>query len=170
MPCAAAWAQPCAVPGSCGPSPLSLPCALQVLDCLDLSECTDSILEILSRNLQSKSRERRRLALRGLVVLSKDPSMVRRGQWLQLHLGKQPLELAGLQEPRQLLPALLPHLPEFFGTGLQPLGPAAAGWGCSARALLALQPFMASQPSLFFPTGQTHAQPQAVSKSFGAAG
>ena len=168
MPCAAAWAQPCAVSGSCGLGPLSLPCALQILDCLDLSECTDSILEIMSRNLQSKSSERRRLALRGLVALSKDPSMVRRGQQLQLHLGRQPLGLVGLQELRQMLPALLPHLPEFFGTGLWPLGPAAAGWGCSARMELGVQPFMASQHSLVFHTGQKNVQ--CVSKSFGAAG
>ncbi|XP_005062012.1 PREDICTED: uncharacterized protein LOC101808449 isoform X3 [Ficedula albicollis] len=50
---------------------------VEVLECLDLSECGDSILEILSRHLRSNSRERRRLALRGLVVLSKDPSLAR---------------------------------------------------------------------------------------------
>ncbi|XP_063255856.1 maestro heat-like repeat family member 5 [Prinia subflava] len=36
---------------------------------------SDSALEIISRCLQSKSREKCRLALRGLVVLSKDPSV-----------------------------------------------------------------------------------------------
>ncbi|NXI12288.1 ELMO3 protein, partial [Irena cyanogastra] len=50
----------------------------QVLDLLDLSECSDSVLEIVSRYLQNECRERRRLALRGLVVLIKDPSMARR--------------------------------------------------------------------------------------------
>ena len=134
-------------------SPL-LPCAFQVLQCLDLTKCGDSILEIMSRYLQSKSRERRCLALRGLVVLSKDPLMVRRGQWLEMNLGKQLLRLAGFQELRQMLPALLPHIPEFFGTGLWHLGPVAGGWGCSARAVLGLQPFMASKHSLVFHTGQ----------------
>ena len=168
MPCAAAWAQPCAVPGSCRPGPLSLPCAFQVLGCLDLTKCGNSILEIMSRNLQSDCKERRRLALRCLVVLSKDPLMVRRGQRLKLRWGKQPLGLAGRQELKQLLPALLPHLPQCFGTGLWPVGPAAAGWGCSARAVLAVQPSMASQHSLVFHTGQTYTQPG--SKPSGAAG
>ncbi|XP_032939023.1 maestro heat-like repeat-containing protein family member 7 [Catharus ustulatus] len=49
---------------------------VEVLDCLDLSEHGDSILEIMSRHVQSTCRERRRLALRGLVVLSKDVSML----------------------------------------------------------------------------------------------
>ncbi|XP_064289532.1 maestro heat-like repeat-containing protein family member 7 isoform X2 [Passer domesticus] len=51
---------------------------VEVLECLDLKECSDSVLEIMSRYLQNECRERRRLALRGLVVLSKDPSMARR--------------------------------------------------------------------------------------------
>ncbi|XP_064291557.1 maestro heat-like repeat-containing protein family member 1 [Passer domesticus] len=51
---------------------------VEVLECLDLRECADSILEIMSRHLRNECRERRRLALRGLVVLSKDPSMARR--------------------------------------------------------------------------------------------
>ncbi|XP_023801822.1 maestro heat-like repeat-containing protein family member 7 [Cyanistes caeruleus] len=50
---------------------------VEVLDCLDLRECGDSVLEIASRHLQSECRQRRRLALRGLVVLSKEPSMAR---------------------------------------------------------------------------------------------
>ncbi|XP_074405041.1 maestro heat-like repeat family member 5 [Zonotrichia albicollis] len=54
---------------------LSLPCALQVLECLDLRECSDSILELMAQNLQSDNMERRHLALRGLVVLGKNPSM-----------------------------------------------------------------------------------------------
>ncbi|KFO52878.1 hypothetical protein N302_09830, partial [Corvus brachyrhynchos] len=44
----------------------------QVLECLDLSECGRRMLQIMSRHLQSECRERRRLALRGLVVLSDD--------------------------------------------------------------------------------------------------
>ncbi|XP_064291572.1 uncharacterized protein LOC135309353 [Passer domesticus] len=51
---------------------------VEVLECLDYSECADSVVEVSSRYLQSECRERRRLALRGLVVLSKDPSMARR--------------------------------------------------------------------------------------------
>ncbi|XP_064257003.1 maestro heat-like repeat-containing protein family member 1 [Passer domesticus] len=51
---------------------------VEVLECLDLRECADSILQIMSRHLRNECRERRRLALRGLVVLSKDPSMARR--------------------------------------------------------------------------------------------
>ncbi|XP_064291601.1 uncharacterized protein LOC135309384 isoform X3 [Passer domesticus] len=51
---------------------------VEVLECLDLRDCADSILEIMSRHLRNECRERRRLALRGLVVLSKDPSMARR--------------------------------------------------------------------------------------------
>ncbi|XP_064256898.1 uncharacterized protein LOC135287535 [Passer domesticus] len=45
----------------------------QVLECLDLRECRDSVLEIMSKNLQSKYRERRHLALRGVTVASKNP-------------------------------------------------------------------------------------------------
>ncbi|NXO43813.1 MROH5 protein, partial [Locustella ochotensis] len=48
---------------------------VEVLECHDMREWSDSALEIISRCLQSKSREKRRLALRGLVVLSKDPSL-----------------------------------------------------------------------------------------------
>ncbi|XP_048151739.1 maestro heat-like repeat-containing protein family member 7 [Corvus hawaiiensis] len=47
---------------------------------LDWSRCGDSVLEIMSKNLRSECRERRRLALRGLVVLSKHPSMTK-GMW-----------------------------------------------------------------------------------------
>ncbi|CAN8174076.1 unnamed protein product, partial [Coccothraustes coccothraustes] len=50
---------------------------VEVLDCLDLSECGEKALEILTRHLQSESREIRRVALRGLVVLtSMDPSIL----------------------------------------------------------------------------------------------
>ncbi|XP_053804366.1 maestro heat-like repeat-containing protein family member 1 isoform X2 [Vidua chalybeata] len=51
---------------------------VEVLHCLDMGKCGGTILEMISRHLQSECRERRRLALRGLVVLSKDPSMARR--------------------------------------------------------------------------------------------
>ncbi|XP_027755846.1 maestro heat-like repeat-containing protein family member 7 [Empidonax traillii] len=48
---------------------------VEVLDYLDGRKCRESVLPILSRNLQSQCPERRRLALRGLLVLSVDPSM-----------------------------------------------------------------------------------------------
>ncbi|XP_071312309.1 maestro heat-like repeat-containing protein family member 7 [Agelaius tricolor] len=49
---------------------------VEVLDCLDLSECGKKVLEILTRHLQSESRQMRGVALQGLVVLtSMDPSM-----------------------------------------------------------------------------------------------
>ncbi|XP_068052873.1 uncharacterized protein [Anomalospiza imberbis] len=77
-PCAAAWAQPCAVLGSCRPRPLSLPRAFQVLKHLDLSEReADRVLQIFSRHLQSECRERRRLALKGLLKLTDNPSTPR---------------------------------------------------------------------------------------------
>ncbi|XP_064289589.1 uncharacterized protein LOC135308512 [Passer domesticus] len=51
---------------------------VEVLECLDLRECGGSVLKVLSRFLHSKCRVQRRLALKGLVVLNKDPSMARR--------------------------------------------------------------------------------------------
>ncbi|XP_071437659.1 LOW QUALITY PROTEIN: maestro heat-like repeat-containing protein family member 7, partial [Pithys albifrons albifrons] len=75
VPRAAAWAQPCAGPGSCCPGTPSLLYAFQALHCLDTRECSDSVLQILSRHLCSECPERRRLALRGLEVLSEDPVM-----------------------------------------------------------------------------------------------
>ncbi|XP_027489479.1 uncharacterized protein LOC113942571, partial [Corapipo altera] len=48
-----------------------------VLDCLDVSTCHDSVLQMLARHLQSQCPERRRLALRGLLVLSRDSSMAK---------------------------------------------------------------------------------------------
>ncbi|XP_068034290.1 uncharacterized protein [Anomalospiza imberbis] len=51
---------------------------VEVLKFLDLTKSGVSILKIMSRHLQSECRERRRLALRGLVVLSKDPLTARR--------------------------------------------------------------------------------------------
>ncbi|XP_053805175.1 maestro heat-like repeat-containing protein family member 6 [Vidua chalybeata] len=51
---------------------------VEVLDCLDLSKCGGSVLNIMSRHLQSECSQRRRLALRGLVLLSKDLLMAGR--------------------------------------------------------------------------------------------
>ncbi|XP_027526139.1 maestro heat-like repeat-containing protein family member 6, partial [Neopelma chrysocephalum] len=48
---------------------------VEVMVYLDVTECGESILKIFSRHLQSECKERRRLALRGLVVLSQDPVM-----------------------------------------------------------------------------------------------
>ncbi|XP_068033807.1 uncharacterized protein [Anomalospiza imberbis] len=50
---------------------------VEILECLNLSECRDSVLEVMSKNLQSECRERRRFALRGLVVLGTSVSAVR---------------------------------------------------------------------------------------------
>ncbi|XP_039240023.1 maestro heat-like repeat-containing protein family member 6 isoform X2 [Pipra filicauda] len=48
---------------------------VEVLDGLDMSDWGGSILQSLSRHLRSECPERRRLALRGLLVLSQDPVM-----------------------------------------------------------------------------------------------
>ncbi|XP_064516345.1 uncharacterized protein LOC135416929 [Pseudopipra pipra] len=48
---------------------------VEVLDCPNMTEWSDSVLEILSRRLWSQCTEMRRLVLRGLVVLSKAPVM-----------------------------------------------------------------------------------------------
>ncbi|KFO55724.1 hypothetical protein N302_00833, partial [Corvus brachyrhynchos] len=48
---------------------------VEVIECLDLSECGDSVLGIMSKYLQTKCMERCHLALRALLVLSDDPSM-----------------------------------------------------------------------------------------------
>ncbi|XP_054133738.1 maestro heat-like repeat-containing protein family member 6 [Melozone crissalis] len=56
----------------------SLAFLVEVLDCLDLNEWGNNILEILTKHLLSESMEMRRLALRGLVRLSKDPSMAKK--------------------------------------------------------------------------------------------
>ncbi|XP_064256921.1 uncharacterized protein LOC135287559 [Passer domesticus] len=76
---------------------------VEVLEWLDLRECADSILEIMSRHLRNECRERRRLALRGLVVLSKDPSMERNS-------------VSGLLEPQaRRMGTLSPSLLELLG-------------------------------------------------------
>ncbi|XP_064495750.1 uncharacterized protein LOC135404955 [Pseudopipra pipra] len=100
-PCAAAWAQPRAGPGSCQPGTPSLLPAFQVLHCLNPRQFGPSVLQIISRHLRSQCPERRRLALRGLVVLSKAPSMVSRGQGLKLGRQREAVQgsslvLAGL--------------------------------------------------------------------------
>nr|XP_041568563.1 uncharacterized protein LOC116807153 isoform X5 [Taeniopygia guttata] len=54
---------------------------VEVLERLNLSECRDSVLEFLSKNLQSECRGRRRLALRGLVVLGTTSVSMARRMW-----------------------------------------------------------------------------------------
>ncbi|XP_068854521.1 uncharacterized protein [Aphelocoma coerulescens] len=67
---------------------------VEVLKCLDLSKYGDSILEMMSRYLLSDCRQRCRLALRGLVVLSKDPTMDNSHvQLLSIHLFSKVMEL-----------------------------------------------------------------------------
>ncbi|XP_056370440.1 maestro heat-like repeat-containing protein family member 7 [Oenanthe melanoleuca] len=57
---------------------------VEVLECLDVTKYGTSLLEIISKNLQSECRERRHLALRGLVVLCPlNPRMVKRKQLLK---------------------------------------------------------------------------------------
>ncbi|XP_050827848.1 uncharacterized protein LOC127059346 [Serinus canaria] len=86
---------------------------VELLPCLDLSKDGPSALLVVSRQLPSECRDRLRLVLRGLVVLSKKPSLVRRGQrlkprWQRGAAQGRPLGLAGLWQQRQLFPALLP--------------------------------------------------------------
>ncbi|CAN8174178.1 unnamed protein product [Coccothraustes coccothraustes] len=64
---------------------------VEVFQCLDLREWGDSILEIMSRCLQNECGERHRLALRALMVLSKDPLLARR----MCSLSKNLVELLG---------------------------------------------------------------------------
>ncbi|XP_064515682.1 maestro heat-like repeat-containing protein family member 6 isoform X1 [Pseudopipra pipra] len=59
---------------------------VEVLNYLDVSAGDDSVLQILARHLQSQCPERRRLALRGLLVLSGDPSMAKSICSLSEHL------------------------------------------------------------------------------------
>ncbi|XP_027523632.1 uncharacterized protein LOC113959068 isoform X2 [Corapipo altera] len=51
---------------------------VEVLDCLDMRDWGGSVLQSLSRHLWSECPERRRLALRGLLVLSQDSGMAKR--------------------------------------------------------------------------------------------
>ncbi|XP_017943326.2 maestro heat-like repeat-containing protein family member 7 [Manacus vitellinus] len=64
---------------------------VEVLHCLNPRQCGPSVLQIISRHLRRQCPERRRLALRGLLVLSKAPAMVSRGQGLKP--GRQPARL-----------------------------------------------------------------------------
>ncbi|XP_064495536.1 maestro heat-like repeat-containing protein family member 6 [Pseudopipra pipra] len=50
---------------------------VEVLHCLNPRQCGPSVLQIISRHLRSQCPERRRLTLRGLVVLSRDPAMAK---------------------------------------------------------------------------------------------
>ncbi|XP_039245952.1 maestro heat-like repeat-containing protein family member 6 isoform X1 [Pipra filicauda] len=50
---------------------------VEVLHCLNPRQCGPSVLQIISRHLRSQCPARRRLALRGLVVLSRDPAMAK---------------------------------------------------------------------------------------------
>ncbi|XP_064495846.1 maestro heat-like repeat-containing protein family member 7 [Pseudopipra pipra] len=50
---------------------------VEVLHCLNPRQYGPSVLQIISRHLRSQCPERRRLALRGLVVFSRDPAMAK---------------------------------------------------------------------------------------------
>ncbi|XP_059709388.1 maestro heat-like repeat-containing protein family member 6 [Haemorhous mexicanus] len=62
---------------------------VELLPCLDLSKDGPRALLVLSRQLPSECRDRPRLALRGLVVLSKEPSLGRGIRGLYPHLVQQ---------------------------------------------------------------------------------
>ncbi|XP_058696501.1 maestro heat-like repeat-containing protein family member 7 [Poecile atricapillus] len=51
---------------------------VEVLECLDLNERGENLLEIMTKHLKSESKEECHLALRGLVVLSQDPLMTKK--------------------------------------------------------------------------------------------
>ncbi|XP_058696508.1 maestro heat-like repeat-containing protein family member 7 [Poecile atricapillus] len=51
---------------------------VEVLECLDLNEWGENLLEIMTKHLKSESKEECHLALRGLVVLSQDPLMTKK--------------------------------------------------------------------------------------------
>ncbi|XP_053838354.1 uncharacterized protein LOC128809947 [Vidua macroura] len=102
----------------------------QVLERLDMSKCGGSVLKIMSRYLRSECSQRRRLALRGLVVPSKDPSMARRmcsvSQSLLQLLGDEDREVVSMSlhvftnvlQHKDILGARLP--PALAPGGLQP--------------------------------------------------
>ncbi|XP_027563870.1 uncharacterized protein LOC113980850, partial [Neopelma chrysocephalum] len=50
---------------------------VEVLHCLNPRQCGLSVLQIISRRLRRECPERRRLALRGLVVISKAPALAK---------------------------------------------------------------------------------------------
>ncbi|XP_064246768.1 maestro heat-like repeat-containing protein family member 6 [Passer domesticus] len=62
---------------------------VELLECLDLSQHGPSALWVVSRHLPSKCRDRLRLQLRGLVVLSKEPSLSGEIRGLYQHLLEQ---------------------------------------------------------------------------------
>ncbi|NWS26244.1 MROH7 protein, partial [Polioptila caerulea] len=62
---------------------------VEVLECLDLSKHGRSALLVMSRHLPSECRDRLRLELRGLVVLSKEPSLSAGIRGLCRHLVEQ---------------------------------------------------------------------------------
>ncbi|RMB92756.1 hypothetical protein DUI87_30806 [Hirundo rustica rustica] len=64
---------------------------VEILDCLDLTKCGGSVLKVVSRYLRSECRDRNCLALRGLMVLSRDLWMARR----MCCLSRSLLELLG---------------------------------------------------------------------------
>ncbi|XP_056352282.1 maestro heat-like repeat-containing protein family member 6 [Oenanthe melanoleuca] len=51
---------------------------VEVLEYLDLSECSDNIMDVLSRHLNSEHAEIRRQVLRALLLLRDDPSLTKR--------------------------------------------------------------------------------------------
>ncbi|XP_064244300.1 maestro heat-like repeat-containing protein family member 6 [Passer domesticus] len=59
---------------------------VELLECLDLSQHGPSALWVVSRHLPSECRDRLRLQLRGLVVLSKEPSLSGEIRGLYQHL------------------------------------------------------------------------------------
>ncbi|XP_036261440.1 maestro heat-like repeat-containing protein family member 6 [Molothrus ater] len=62
---------------------------VELLECLDLSQHGPSALAVVSRHLPSQCRDGLRLALRGLVVLSKEPSLAGGIRGLYQHLLQQ---------------------------------------------------------------------------------
>ncbi|XP_064252654.1 maestro heat-like repeat-containing protein family member 6 [Passer domesticus] len=62
---------------------------VELLECLDLSQHGPSALWVVSRHLPSECRDRLLLQLRGLVVLSKEPSLSREIRSLYQHLLEQ---------------------------------------------------------------------------------
>ncbi|XP_071311044.1 maestro heat-like repeat-containing protein family member 7 [Agelaius tricolor] len=62
---------------------------VELLECLDLSKHGPSALLVVSRHLPSQCRDRLRLVLRGLVVLSKEPSLGEGIRGLYQHLVQQ---------------------------------------------------------------------------------
>ncbi|KAL2302044.1 hypothetical protein Nmel_009451 [Mimus melanotis] len=51
---------------------------VEVLECMNLSDCSDSIMNVLSRHVQSERTEIRRQVVRALLLLRDDPSLTER--------------------------------------------------------------------------------------------